>query len=98
MIAHVYVYYRVTAESREAADSAVSRLFAEASAHTGVAGRLMRREDDPATWMEVYETVGDTAAFCATLGRLSATVGLDAILGGSEARHIERFVESTPCA
>ncbi len=98
MIAHVYVYYRVTTESRESADTAVSRLFAEVSARTGVAGRIMRREDDPGTWMEVYESVGDTAAFCATLARLSAAVGLDAILGGAEARHIERFVEPTPCA
>lgn len=98
MIAHVYVYYRVATESREAADSVLGRLFAEVSARTGVTGRIMRREDDPATWMEVYETVGDTAAFCTTLGRISAAIGLDAILGGAGARHIERFLEPTPCA
>lgn len=98
MIAHVYVYYRVATESRDAADLALGRLFAAVSAHTGVVGRIMRREDDPATWMEVYESVGDTAVFCATLRSLSAAIGFDAILGDAEARHVERFVEPMPCA
>jgi len=96
--AHVYVYYRVDAADHEAAIDAVTQLLADVAADSGVKGRCMRRQDDPDTWMEVYESVGDTAAFCATLARISAAAGLDALLAGAGGRHVERFVESTPCA
>lgn len=97
MTTHIYVYYRVAPGARENATAAVASVLTQVNATTGVPGRLLRREDDPGTWMEVYESVGDTAEFCAALARISAEAGLDAIVGGGDARHIERFVESTPC-
>lgn len=98
MSAHVYVYYRVAAGARDNAIAAVTRLLPLVTAATGIAGRVMRREEDPETWMEVYEAVGDTTVFCEALARLSATAGLDAVLGGADARHVERFVDAAPCA
>ena len=50
----------------------------------GVRGRWMRRRDDPATYMEVYEGVTDEAAFEALLEREGAKLGV--------ARRLERFV------
>jgi hypothetical protein len=44
----------------------------------------MRRRDDPATYMEVYEGVSDEAAFEAVLEREGAKLGV--------ARRLERFV------
>lgn len=58
----------------------------------------MRRQDDPDTWMEVYEAVGDADAFCATLAAISAAEGLDALIDRHGTRHLERFVELPPCA
>lgn len=50
----------------------------------GVRGRWMRRRDDPATYMEVYEGVGDEAAFEALLEREGAKLGVP--------RRLERFL------
>jgi hypothetical protein len=61
---HVYVYYRIAASDHAAAADAVRRLLVAVAKGTGVTGRCMRRQDDPETWMEVYEAVGDAAAFC----------------------------------
>lgn len=95
---HVYVYYRIAAADHDAAADAVQRLLAAVAQRTGVTGRSMRRQDDPETWMEVYQAVGNAAAFCATLADLAAAEGLDALIARHGARHVERFVESTPCA
>jgi hypothetical protein len=46
----------------------------------------MHRRDDPATYMEVYEGVGNEAAFEAVLERESAKLGLQ--------RRLERFVSA----
>jgi hypothetical protein len=44
----------------------------------------MRRRDDPATYMEVYESVTDEAAFEALLEREGAKLGVP--------RRLERFL------
>lgn len=98
MSVHVYVYYRIAASDQDAAADAVRRILAAVASATGVMGRCMRREDDPETWMEVYDAVGDAAAFCATLAGVAGTEGLDALIAPHGARHVERFVEATPCA
>ena len=54
----------------------VERLFHALERECGVRGRWMHRRDDPATYMEVYEGVTDTAKFDAVLARESAGLGL----------------------
>jgi hypothetical protein len=49
-----------------------------------VRGRWLRRRDDPATYMEVYEGVADESAFEALMEREGAKLGLE--------RRVERFV------
>lgn len=63
---HVYVYYRVGADTA-AARATIGALLADVEARTGVVGRLLARCDDPATWMEIYEPVGQVGAFARTL-------------------------------
>lgn len=79
-----YIYYRVQADRVASLQDEVRNLFRVVEAATGVRGRWMRRRDEPATYMEVYEDVRDEKAFEALLARESATLGLD--------RHVERFV------
>jgi hypothetical protein len=82
-----YVYYRVDVARLPALRGQVERLLAAVEAGTGVRGRWMRRRDEPATYMEVYENVRDEAGFESLLAREAAPLGLE--------RHVERFV---PCA
>jgi hypothetical protein len=97
-VAHVFVYYRPVPDTDPRLEPAIGHLLARVAELTGIAGRYMRREDDPGTWMEVYEDVGDSLAFCGTLARLAAECGLDTLLGPDVHRHVERFVEHARCA
>ena len=83
---HYYVYYRLDPARIAAMRAAVESLFRTIEAATGVRGRWLRRRDEPATYMEVYENVRDDAAFEALLARESAGFGLE--------RHVERFVSA----
>jgi IMP cyclohydrolase len=79
-----YVYYRVDADRVASLREQVRALFRGIEAATGVRGRWMRRRDEPATYMEVYEDVADERAFEALLEREGAKLGLE--------RHVERFL------
>lgn len=79
-----YVYYRVDAGRVPALRPEVERLFDAIEKATGVRGRWLRRRDEPATYMEVYENVSDDRAFEALLEREAAALGLQ--------RRVERFV------
>lgn len=79
-----FVYYRVEASRVASLRGEVQRMFGAIEAATGVRGRWMRRRDEPVTYMEVYEGVGDQQAFEALLEREAAALGLE--------RHVERFV------
>lgn len=79
-----YVYYRVDADRAPSLQKEVQELFRRIEAATGVRGRWMRRRDDPATCMEVYEDVREEGAFEALLESEGGKLGLQ--------RHVERFV------
>ena len=79
-----YVYYRIAPDRAAGLRKDVERLFDLVEASTGVRGRWMRRRDDPGTYMEIYENVGDERAFEALLERAAAGLALQ--------RHVERFV------
>jgi hypothetical protein len=65
-------------------------LFALVEHRFGVRGRWMRRRDDAATFMEVYEGVQNESAFEALLAREGVALG---IALGVE-RKVERFVSA----
>ena len=71
-----YVYYKVPSDRTVALRALVAELFTKLERQTGVRGRWMRRRDDPATYMEVYEGVKDAAAFEALLEREGAKLGV----------------------
>jgi predicted homoserine dehydrogenase-like protein len=62
-----YVYYKVDAARLGELRAAVDAIFASVERECGVRGRWMRRRDDPATFMEVYEGIADSLGFEAFL-------------------------------
>jgi hypothetical protein len=78
-----YIYYKVSPEMVEGLRPSVEALFSLVEKQCGVRGRWMRRRDDPATYMEVYEGVADERAFEALIEREGAKLGLE--------RRVERF-------
>lgn len=89
-----FIYYRVSPQRINDLTKAVSEIRASVLEATGVAGRLMRRDDTTETWMEVYEKVGETRAFETALKQAVADAGFDALLADDSTRHIERFVDA----
>jgi hypothetical protein len=81
-----YVYYKIEFGRAAALRPLVSGLFETIEKQFGVRGRWMRRRDDPATYMEVYEGVKDEAGFEALLEREGAKLAI--------ARKVERFIEA----
>jgi len=86
-----YVYYKVPAGNSEGARVAVGALQHELAEATGITGRLLRRRDDPTTWMEVYENVPDPARFEAKLGELAERHRVSALLAPGSSRKQEVF-------
>lgn len=81
-----YVYYKVDPASAEALRVRVEALFDRIEREFGVRGRWMRRRDDAATFMEVYEGAPETAAFEAMLEGEGSGLGV--------ARKVERFISA----
>lgn len=87
----LYVYYKVTSADAQAVWNAAYRLLALVHERTGIAGRLLRRQEQPGTWMEVYDPVEDVTHLQATIDEAVAASGFSQALA-SGARHSERFV------
>jgi hypothetical protein len=85
---HFYVWYTVTSDRADAV-RVVAGLIAAVEDQTGVAGRVLARRDDASTWMEIYENVGDAAAFGRALDALVRRHDVARISDG--VRHVERF-------
>ena len=91
-----YIYYRVDPDRATSARRAVAALLAAVESRAGVVGRLLRRQDEPLLWMEVYENVRDPGRFEATLGDLLAARRFAAFLAPGSERRTERFVAPSP--
>jgi hypothetical protein len=92
--AHVYVYYRISADNAAARDT-VAMFFAQVADATGVVGRLFARCDNAATWMEIYEPIDDAATFTRQLAALARTHPVARLAADGE-RHIECFAPLAP--
>jgi len=87
-----YVYYRVDPAKLDDLRRAVATLFESMARECGVQGRWMRRRDDPATYMEVYEGVSDAARFESHLPAEVERLGFTRWLERGSTRHTEAFV------
>ncbi len=84
-----YIYYRISAADSARVRGAVEELQRLVAERTGVTGRLLCREDDPRTWMEIYENVPDAEGFQQLLQEELLRLGLEEQIGS--ARHTEIF-------
>ncbi len=89
---HYYIYYPVQVGLEIDLARTLSNLQADLQARTGIAGRFLRKADDPWTWMEIYENVTDAGTFDAALDEGVARHGLDRFIDAGGRRHTERFV------
>ena len=86
-----YIYYRVAQPAQ--AHALVLQIQAALKTKTGIDGRLLRKRDDPSTWMEIYEGVGDFDGFEQCLAAaVQATNFADVLVSG--VRHMECFEDS----
>ena len=91
MLLNYYIYYRVTPSAAARVRAVVDAVQAALGQDTGIQGRLLRRDDDPTTWMEIYEGVADPLRFEAALDRILAQHDVDGCMASDSRRHIERF-------
>ena len=85
-----FVWYAIAGDPRPAR-AAIAAMMTDVACRTGVTGRLLVRQEAPATWMEVYEDVADPVGFvrefaAAALRHELARFAVDGI------RHVEAFV------
>jgi hypothetical protein len=86
-----YIYYRVAPSEAARVRAVVDAVQSALRQNTGIQGRLLRRDDDSSTWMEIYEAVADPNRFEAALDGLLAQHGFDGCLASDSRRHTERF-------
>lgn len=84
-----YIYYRIAQPAQ--ARRLVQRIHAALKDKTGIDGRLLRKRDDPTTWMEIYEGVGDAGAFEQCLAAAVQATNFAAVLVTGDVRHMECF-------
>jgi len=89
-----YIYYRVAQPAQ--AQTLVRHIQSSLKARTGIDGRLLRKRDDPSTWMEIYERVEDVDVFEQCLAAAVRATNFEAVLATGDVRHMECF--EGPCA
>ena len=92
MSVSLFVYYRIAGAPDSTVRERIDAIHADVFAATGVQGRLLRRRDDPTTWMEIYEAVPDVEPFERVLDAALARHGFASLLAEGTVRHTERFV------
>ncbi len=88
-----YIYYRVDAAQAGACADAVQKLLMSMHERTGIAGRVLKKRNEPLLWMEIYEPVADEAKFEWELAEAVAASDITALLQDGSTRHSECFAE-----
>ncbi|BBP05351.1 hypothetical protein TPL01_15260 [Sulfuriferula plumbiphila] len=91
MSTHYYIYYRVADDDTET-ETRIRAMQARLACRSGVSGHLLKRRDDPHTWMEIYENVADSIDFEQQLARAVSEFDVDMFLADAGRRVIECFV------
>ncbi|MCU0840367.1 MAG: DUF4936 family protein [Thiobacillaceae bacterium] len=95
-LSHLYcVWYRVADDGSDT-ETVVRGMMARLACRTGVAGRLLKKRDEPRLWMEVYDGVADPAAFEARLRQAVDEFDVDMFV--ADDRRVECFLGEAPVA
>lgn len=95
MLAHYYIYYKVRSDDLET-EHQIRSMQARLACRSGHDGKLLKRRDDPLTWMEIYEQVKDSTAFEQHLARVVAEFDVAMFINGN--RVTECFMGDQPSA
>ncbi|MCP5278765.1 MAG: DUF4936 family protein [Thiobacillus sp.] len=87
---HIYVWYRVEKDDRDT-ENAVRGMMARLACRSGVAGRLLKKRDEPRLWMEVYAGVADQDGFERLMAQKVDEFDLGMFIDGE--RRVEAFSE-----
>ena len=85
-----YIYYRVSENDADEAETLVRSMQARLACRSGVAGRLLKKRDEAGLWMEVYEDVAEPERFERLLEQAVDEFDLGMFLDGT--RHTECFL------
>ena len=91
MTVSCFIYYRVLPDHVTEASRAARSTVEQIRARTGVDGQLMTKVNEPLLWMEVYENIGDEAAFLSAMRECVAQSDLCRWLQGEQQRQTEIF-------
>ena len=92
-----YIYYRVSENDADEAETLVRSMQARLACRSGVAGRLLKKRNEAGLWMEVYEDVVEPERFERLLEQAVDEFDLGMFLDG--ARHTECFLgDAAPAA
>jgi hypothetical protein len=86
---HYYIYYRVSDRNADEAETLARSMQARLACRSGVAGKLLKKRDEPGLWMEVYENVAEPERFERLLEQ--AVDEFDLALFVEDRRHLECF-------
>jgi len=86
-----YIWYRVRADERET-ETVIRHMMARLACRSGIAGRLLKKREEPRLWMEVYEGIIDPAGFERLLAR--AVDEFDVEMFCDDSRHGECFEQT----
>ena len=85
----VFIYYRVAERDRDEAETMIRAMQAQLACRSGIAGRLLKKRDEPGLWMEVYEPIAQSEAFERQLALLEDEFNIAMFIDGT--RHREVF-------
>ena len=85
----IFIYYRVAARDWHETETLVRSMQARLACRTGIRGRLLKKQQEPGLWMEIYESVPQTAKFERHLAEVEAEFDIDMFL--ESPRHREIF-------
>lgn len=91
MTRNYYIYYALDPCALDEAEARVRTVLKIVECKTGIRGRLFRKADESALWMEVYEEVGDVSAFEHALVHALAKSDMEMYLASGSRRHVEIF-------
>ena len=86
-----FIYYKVDLAKAEAALPAIHAALDDIERACGLRGRLMRRTDEPSTWMEVYDRVENPEALERAVDAAVAKHELQRFLKPGTRRMFEKF-------
>ncbi|WP_051078244.1 DUF4936 family protein [Leeia oryzae] len=95
---NLYVYYRIQPAMHADGRQMVAQLLQQMAPYCERM-QLAHRVDDPDTWMEVYENIGDRAEFSRIMASCLQTMNLESCLvtiPGKAAR-MEEWFQLMPC-